>query len=258
MSYAIVTGASKGIGKCIAEALAGRGYDLLLIARSETELGLLATGLKEKYKVSALVLALDLSIPGAAQKILDYCRNNQLLVDILVNNAGYGLSGPFEKYSQAEHSAMMQVNMNVPVQLCRLFLPQLKERPRAYILNIASTAAYQAVPGLTVYAATKAFILSFSRGLQMELRNTGVTVTCISPGATDTNFVNQAQVGAKGRKLADKVNMRPEDVAETAVVALLKGKTEIIPGMINKVGMVITWLLPKKILEKGAMRIYEP
>jgi hypothetical protein len=258
MSYAIVTGASRGIGKCIAEVLAGRGYNLLLIARSETELGLLAASLKEKYKLEAQVLALDLSMPGASQKILDYCRNNQLVIDILVNNAGYGLSGPFEKYSQADLSAMMQVNMNVPVQLCRLFLPLLKERPRAYILNIASTAAYQAVPGLTVYAATKSFILSFSRGLQMELRNTAVTVTCISPGATDTNFVNHAQVGAKGRKLADKVNMRPEEVAATAVDALLKGKTEIIPGMINKIGTALTWLLPKKILEKGAMRIYEP
>src|ERR1700732_4131082 len=105
---------------------------------------------------------------------------------------------------------MMQVNMIAPVQLCKQFLPKLRQQPKAFILNIASSAAYQAVPGLTVYAATKSFILSFSRGLRQELKKTPVSVTCISPGATDTNFVNQAQLGEKARKMANKVNMSPE------------------------------------------------
>ena len=258
MNYALITGASKGIGKSIAEELASRGCHLLLVARSEALLKEGCAALTSKYKIEARWLAMDLSKPGTAAAIFDYCKTHQLTIDILVNNAGYGLSGPFEKYSEEEHLEMMALNMNTPVALCRRFLPMLKAQPKAYILNIASMAAYQAVPGLTAYAASKAFVLSFSRGLKLELRNTTVSVSCISPGATDTNFVNHAQVGAKGRKLADKVNMTPEFVAKAAVTGMFAGKTEMIPGLINKVGMVITWLLPKTILEKGAMRIYEP
>jgi len=153
---------------------------------------------------------------------------------------------------------MMRVNMEVPVALCRLFLPRFRLLPRAWILNIASSAAYQAVPGLSVYAATKSFILSFSRGLRQELKDTPVSITCISPGATDTNFVNQANLGDKARKMADKVNMRPEKVAAIALEGLFAGKTEIIPGFINKMGAVAAWLLPKSLTESTAKKIYEP
>src|SRR5207249_3134845 len=123
-----------------------------------------------------------------------------------------------------------------PVSLCRLFLPGLKQHPKAFILNIASSAAYQAVPGLTVYAATKSFMLSFSRGLRQELKKTPVSLTCISPGATDTNFVHQAQLGEKARQMADKVNMSPQKVADIALRGLFAGKAEVIPGFINKLG----------------------
>jgi uncharacterized protein len=258
MSYAIVTGASKGIGKSIAEILAGKGFNIILVARSEKLLQEICTGLVNKYKIEAKYLAEDFAVAGSAGKIFGWCTANNYDIQILVNNAGYGLSGSFEKYTAAEHTAMMSVNMTAPVELCRLFLPLLKQQKRAYILNIASSAAYQAVPGLTVYAATKSFMLSFSRGLRKELKKTSVTVTCICPGSTDTNFVNQAQIGDKARKLADKVNMTAEQVANIAVSAMLKGKSEVIPGLINKVGAVLTWLLPKSILENGAMKIYEP
>jgi uncharacterized protein len=258
MSYAIITGASKGIGKSIAAILAAKGFNIILIARSGNLLQEICTDLSNKYKIEAKHLAIDLAVCGAAQKIYDWCKTNNYDVQVLINNAGYGLSGAFEKYTATDHTAMMSVNMNVPVELCRLFVPGLKQQKKAYILNIASSAAYQAVPGLTVYAATKSFVLSFSRGLRKELKNTAVTVTCICPGSTDTDFVNQAQIGNKARKLADKVNMTADSVAKIAVDAMLKGKAEVIPGFINKAGAVLTWLLPKSILENGAMRIYEP
>ena len=257
MNYALITGASKGIGKAIAEQLAAKKFNVLLIARSENELKKTATEIAEKYKVNTDFLVLDLSVNNAAENIYNWCMQKNYTVNILINNAGYGLSGPFEKYSLAENMNMMSLNMTTPVQLCQRFLPDLKAQPKSYILNIASSAAYQAVPNLSLYAATKSFVLSFSRGLRQELAKTNVSVTCICPGATDTDFVKRAQVGEKGLKAANKLNMTPENVAEIAVQSMLDGKAEVITGVINKLGALMVWLLPKSLVEKTAMKIYE-
>ncbi len=257
MSYALITGGSKGIGKAIAKNLAARKLNVLLVARNENELQQLAAEIQNFYGVKAFYLAIDLSLAGAVQQVFNWVVDNKYDVSILINNAGYGLNGPFEKYSIDEHTAMMQVNMNVPMELTYLLLPQLKKQPAAYIMNIASSAAYQAVPGLTAYAATKSFILSFSRGLNYELRNTCVSVTVVSPGATDTNFANRAQVTSlKAQKLAAKFNMTPEDVAAIGLDGMFAKKTEVITGLVNKVSALLVWLLPKKVLEKGAADIY--
>ena len=257
MAYALVTGASKGIGKCLAEGFAARGYDVLLVARSEQLLRELSATLMSRYRVTTAWLAIDLSEAGAPQKVYNWCQSNGYTVQVLANNAGYGMGGALDHNPTQDILAMMRVNMEVPVALCRLFLPQLRQQEKAWILNIASSAAYQAVPGLTVYAATKSFILSFSRGLRQELKKTPVSVTCISPGATDTNFVNQAQLGEKARKMADKVNMSPEKVAQIALRSLFAGKGEVIPGFVNKLGVAMAWLLPKTLVERTAMKIYE-
>src|ERR1700761_771796 len=141
MEYALITGASKGIGRAIARELAARGYNILLVARSEELLEQLATELTSRHKVEAFWLALDLSLPEAPQNVCDWCRARNYEVSILVNNAGYGLSGPFEKYSLEQHLNMMQLNMSTLVGMTRLFLGELHKRPRAYILNVASSAA---------------------------------------------------------------------------------------------------------------------
>jgi short-subunit dehydrogenase len=257
MEYALITGASKGIGRAIARELAGRGYNILLVARSEDLLQQLAGELSSRNKIGVDWLALDLSVPEAPQTVYDWCRAKGYSVSVLVNNAGYGLSGPFEKYSLHEHWNMMQLNMNTMVGLTRLFLPDLRKQPRAYLLNVASSAAYQAVPKLSLYAATKSFVLAFSRGLHQELRDTSVSVTCVSPGATDTDFPNRAQLGEKGMKAAEKFNMSPESVAFIAVKAMLARKPEVITGLINKLGAAMAWLLPKTMVERTAMKIYE-
>jgi short-subunit dehydrogenase len=257
MEYALITGASKGIGKAVAEELARRKFNLLLVARSGELLQQVAYDMETRYGIKADWLALDLSSADAAQKVIDWCRAKQYSVGVLVNNAGYGLSGPFEKYALSEHLNMMQLNMTTLVSLTRLFLPELRRQPRAYILNIASSAAYQAVPGLSLYAATKSFVLAFSRGLHQELHKTTVSVTCISPGATDTDFPNRAQVGEKGMKAAQKLNMTPAAVASLAVKAMLAGKAELITGFVNKLGAAMAWLLPKTLVERTAMKIYE-
>lgn len=257
MLYALITGASKGIGRAIAGELAARKINLLLVARSESLLREVAHELEAAHGIDAHYLAIDLAEPDAAATITGWLVANSFTVHILVNNAGYGLSGAFDRYLAAEHEAMMRVNMHVPVALCRLMLPQLKQQSRSYILNIVSSAAYQAVPGLTVYAASKAFMLNFSRGLGYELRNTSVSVTAISPGATDTDFVNRAQVSTKARKAADKLNMTPQAVASMAVNAMFAGKAELVTGMINKLGAFMVWLLPKKLVERTAAGLYD-
>jgi len=256
MPFALITGGGKGIGKCIATELAKRNYPVLLVARDEKSLEEHVISLSNTYGVAAHYLTLDLGKAGATQILMDWITSNNYNVGILVNNAGYGLSGPFTNYSANDHLEMMRVNMEVPVALTSALLPMLTRNSPAYILNIAISAAYQAVPGLTAYAASKSFVLSFSRGLRHELKNTGVSVTAVSPGATDTNFALRANVGHKALKTAEKVNMTPEAVAEIAVTALFNKKPEVITGFLNKLGAFLVWLLPKKLAESTAASLY--
>jgi short-subunit dehydrogenase len=258
MPTALITGASRGIGRALALGLAQRGYDLLLVARSEAQLRELAHEAQTKHQRTAQVLALDLTQPEAASQVVawasEYAPSG---LAVLVNNAGYGLWGRFENLKLDEQLNMLQLNLNLPVQLTYALLPQLRQAGRGYILNVASTAAYQAVPSLTVYAASKAFILSFSRGLRYELKDSGISVTCLSPGATDTDFGNRAGMGDELQAVANKVSMTPAAVAAAGLQALFAGEAELIPGMLNKVSAGLTSIVPKGIVEKIAAGIYE-
>ena len=256
MPYALITGGSKGIGKALAIQLANRKFDLLLIARNEQELEKTSLEIKATFSVDVKYLPLDLSHPEAAKEILEWCKRNDITIQILVNNAGYGLAGPFEHYRLSQHLDMLQVNVLSLVSLTHLFLPELKKHAQSYILNISSSAAYQATPGLGLYAASKAFVLSFTRSLAIELTHTPVSVTCVCPGGTETDFPIRAQVGEKALKLAKKVNMQPQTVAAIAVKAMFNKRTEVVTGGINKLGVFLAWLLPKKIVEKSAANIY--
>ena len=257
MSVALITGASKGIGKAIAEELAKRKTDVLLVARSVDLLEQLAASLSAAYSVKADYLITDLTEPDAARKIFQWCIEKNHQVNMLINNAGYGLSGSFENYSLQDHLDLMKVNMNVAVELCHLFLPSLRLHPESYILNMASHAAFQAVPGLNVYSASKAFLQSFSRGLRYELRKTNVSVTVIYPGSTDTDFARRANVGPTAQKAARRFNMSADKVARIAINAMFARKAETTAGIINKIGKFLVWLLPKKWSEKTAASIYD-
>ncbi len=258
MPTALITGASRGIGRAFALLLAQRGYDLLLVARAADQLQTLAQQVKAQHQGQAQVLALDLTQPGAAPEVAAWVAQQAPAgLEILINNAGFGLWGRFEELDLTEQLNMMQLNLSLPVQLTYALLPQLRQASRSYILNVASTAAYQAVPSLTVYAASKAFLLSFSRGLRYELKDTSISVTCLSPGATTTNFTERAGMGTELQAVANKVSMTPEDVATAGLQALLAGKAEFIPGMLNKVSAGLTSVVPKSLVEKIAAGIYE-
>ncbi|MFL5740352.1 MAG: SDR family NAD(P)-dependent oxidoreductase [Flavisolibacter sp.] len=256
-SFALVTGASKGIGRAIALQLAHRGKQLLLVARNEQELRNVQEDILISYGIKSHYFVADLSQKDATKKIYDWCMANDFRINVLVNNAGFGLSGSFEKFSLEEHESMMQVNMNAVVELTYLFLPVLKSQPRSYILNICSSASYQATPYLTLYAASKAFIRLFTRGLRVELKKTSVSVTCVSPGATDTAFNDRAQIGDKARKMAKRLSMTPKEVAAIAVSAMYNHRSELIVGAVNKFGAFLSWALPKKFVENTVSRIYQ-
>ncbi len=257
MAYAVITGASKGIGKEIAFELAERGYDLLIAARNSYELHIVKEDIERKYQRKVNYMAIDLGVEGSAEKLFQWVLEQEVDIRILVNNAGYGLVGSFEKYDLIEHHRMLQVNVNAVVDLCHMFYPVLTGKGKSYILNIASSTAYQAIPLMSLYAASKVFVLNFSRGLHHEWKKKGISVTAVSPGATDTNFNDRANLQEKARKAAQKVTMTPEEVAVLAVKGMFAGKPEVITGFINKLGAALAWVAPKKLSEKVAMGIYE-
>ena len=257
MSFALVTGASRGIGKSIANELANKKFNILLVARDAQLLNENAAEIRLKFGVEVDIFAIDLTENQAVEKLVQWIGEKSYSVSVLVNNAGYGLSGPIDAYTFLEHKNMMSLNMDVPVELTHRLLPMLKSQHKSYVLNIGSCASYQSVPGLNIYAATKSFVLSFSRGLRHELKNTSVSVSVVSPGATDTAFPTRAKVlGEKAVKMAKATNMTPEAVAKIAVEGMLKGRPEIITGLLNKMGVLLAWLLPKKVIEKSVADIY--
>jgi short-subunit dehydrogenase len=256
MEYAIVTGASKGIGKEIAIKLASKGIPLILVARSENLLESLSKELTQKYKVKTDFLALDLCAENGPLQLFNWCKEKKYSVNILVNNAGYGLWGRFEDIALDRQLNMMQLNMAAPVKLAYLFIPVLKEHPKSYILNISSTTAYQALATLSVYSASKIFMVNFSRGLRLELRNSSISVTCFSPGATESEFIDNAGMQSL-KAIAEKYSMKADVVAASAVEAMFKRKAEVIPGFLNRVTTFMTYILPKLWIEKIAAGIYE-
>ena len=255
-NYALVTGASKGIGREISLKLAALGYPLLLVSRNEGELSRLSASIEERFKVKALFLAIDLAIDGSARNVAAWCTSNNYPVQILINNAGYGLWGDFEKIDVDGQLNMISLNISTLVALTYLLLPILKREQAAYVLNVASTAAYQAVPTLAVYAATKAFVLSFSRAIATELKHTNVSVSCLCPGPTDTGFAERAGMDAI-KELAEKFNMSPDEVAKTAIKGMFKRKAEIVPGFLNKLSARAVSFVPKKLVETIAANLYK-
>lgn len=255
--YAVITGASKGIGRAIAFELAHKKYNLVLVARSENLLKEVKKEIQSKNEVAIETLSLDLSTSDAASKLLAFCENKKLNVSVLVNNAGYGLSGKIDKHSVEDNSNMIHLNVLSLTQITQTFLPILEKNKPSYILNVASTASYQAIPGLAIYSATKSFVLSFSRALYHELKSRNIHVTALSPGPTATEFSDRAQIGEKGLKAAEKTNMTAEEVAKIGVDALFSKNPEVVTGVLNKVGAFGAWLLPKSIIEKIAGSIYE-
>lgn len=257
MNYALITGASGGIGLCIARELAKRKINLLLVARSANTLSTICSELEKEFGIKADYLAVDLSQANSTITITDWLKSKSYHVSILVNNAGYGIWNTVENTPADQLNNMMQLNMNAVVNLCHAMLPLLKDQSKSYILNVASTAAYQAVPTLATYAATKAFVVLFTRGLRVELKESNISVTCLSPGATSTNFVDRAGMDNSLKQRAEKFSMKPEAVAKIGIDGMFKGKAEVLPGFVNWISVQMTYFMPKSIPEKIASGLYK-
>lgn len=256
MAFALITGGSGGIGFYLARELASRKHDIILVARSSEQLSQRCDELSKAFNIRAEFLSLDLSTPDAHLTLKSWLNQNSFSIDILINNAGYGIWNPVEKTKLDELTNMMQLNMNTLVNLCYTLLPDLKTHKKSFILNVASTAAYQAVPTLSTYAATKAFVVLFTRGLRQELMKSSVSVSCLSPGATSTGFIDRAGM-ASMKERAEKFSMKPEAVAKIGIAGMLKGKSEIVPGFINWISVQLTYLVPKSLTEKIAQELYK-
>jgi uncharacterized protein len=256
MPKAIVTGASKGLGKALAIALGNRGYDLLLIARSADLLQKTADQILLQNQVKVHTLPLDLSDLNAGERILTWCREQQFNPSVLINNAGYTCYGFFENLKWVEQRDMLSVNLVNLVALTHYLLPLLKQQPHGYILNVSSTTAFQPIPTMAVYAASKSFVRSFSRSLRYELRKSTVSVTCLIPGTVATEFMDRAGMEAL-KPTAKKFEMKAEVVARAGLNAMFKKKAESIPGFTNYVSAKLTNLVPDAWLVKIAAGIYE-
>jgi short-subunit dehydrogenase len=255
-SYALVTGSSGGIGKAIAIELAKRGNNLLLIARSETELAKVKQKLAP-YKVLVEYLPIDLALPDANAVVMKWIRENRYGISILVNNAGAGVWGNFLAVSLERQLNVMQLNMSTLVSLTYLIVPLLQEQEHSYVLNVASIGAYCPSPKMSVYVATKAFVLLFSKSLRSELKESSVSVSCLSPGPVDTGFLEKANMHEKLKRMTRQYGMTPQRIAEIGVKGMFNKRKEIIPGFMSKIIVWAAWLFPESWNTKVAAHIYK-
>jgi uncharacterized protein len=253
---ALVTGASSGIGTAFARALAARDEHVVLVARREDRLRALAAEVGGEAR--ATVIPADLAAPDAAARLRSAVEARGLAVDLLVNCAGLGHTAPFDAQASDVVRAMIDVNVRALVELTQQLLPGMKARGRGRIVNVASTAAFQPVPYLTVYAATKSFVLSFTEALAEELRGSGVVVQALCPGITATEFLDVA--GAHSRLLVTRMPMM---TADAVVLASLDGldarRVRVVAGLPNRVlGFVVQRLAPRGVARRMAAQLYRP
>lgn len=246
---ALITGASGGIGLELARVFAGHGFDLIIVARRESELEALAERCRSEQGVQVHVLPMDLLVPDAAAKLVQQIEDSGLGVDVLVNNAGLMDMGGFAEIEVDRHERLLQLNVMVLTSLTRRLLPAMLERGRGRILNVASTSSFQPVPSMALYAASKAFVLSLSESLSEELKGTGVTVTALCPGITKTEMYDRASdEHASARSVPGFLLSDVETVARDGYEACMAGRAVVVPGLPNQllagaVGFYPRWIV---------------
>ena len=252
---ALITGASGGIGLELARIVAAHGTNVVLVARQEDKLRALAAEL-QATGVRADVVAADLGAPGAAAALVSRVQSLGIDIDVLVNNAGFGLYGPFLQTSLDTELSMLQLNIVALTELTKRLLPPMVARRSGRILNVASTAAFFPGPLMAVYYATKAYVLSFSEAIANELQGSGVTVTAVCPGPTESGF--QAAAGLEGSRLgAGRSFQTSRQVAEEAYDALIAGAPLVVTGLSNKLQVLAPRFLPRRMLASMVRAIQE-
>jgi short-subunit dehydrogenase len=246
----LVTGASSGIGAEIARELARRGRGVTLVARRGERLEAFAAEIRAAHGVRAEVITADLADPDSRRALVEELDRRRLTLDVLVNNAGIGTFGPVQRSDPERECAVVRTDAEAVVDLCSRLVPGMVARAAGAVLNVASTAAYQPLPGQASYAAAKAFVLSYSLAVRAELEGTGVTVTVLSPGPVETEFGTVAQVNfdVRSSPMPRFMWRSAEQVARAGVEGMLEGRRTVIPGWGNKVTATGGHLLPKRLL----------
>ncbi len=256
MPLAVITGASTGIGRELAYICARDGYDLVLTARSQPQLEKVASEIRQNTSRTVVVIPKDLSLPGAPRELFDQISHASLPIEVLINNAGFGLLGRFWELDAAEEMQMIQLNVAALTELTRLFLPGFIERHCGRILNVASTAAFQPGPLMAIYYATKSYVVSFSEAVHNEARDHGVTVTCLCPGPTKTEF--HLRAGSTNTALSKGAHsMDAATVARIGFKAMKAGKPLVIAGRLNALMAFLTRFAPIQLTASMARRFQE-
>jgi len=252
---ALITGASSGIGEAFAGTLAAKGLDLVLVARSEDKLRALAKQLAEVHSRRVEVVVADLSLAGSAAKIHAATQALGMNIDLLVNNAGFGTAGAFHQLDGAREQQEIMLNVAAVVAMTHAFLPAMVGQGRGGIINIASMAGFQPMPFMSVYAATKAFVLSFGQGLRQEVRKKGVTVLTVCPGPVDTPFF-EATGNRKLRNSVPRGTMTTaDDVVRASLRAFKSGRSVVVPGATSKIMAAFTRTLPRDMVAAMTARV---
>ncbi len=253
---ALVTGASSGIGAAIAAELASRGHALILVARREQRLQSLATELAQRHGIDAAPIAADLADPADRDALAARVNQSGRVAELLVNNAGFGSRGDFVSNDRGRMVGMVRLNVEAVVDLTARFLPGMAERGRGAIINIASTAAFQPMPGAAAYAASKAFVLSFSEALHTEQGGSGVGVTAVCPGPVRTEFADVAGMTGVEHSTPDAIWMSAGEVGRAAVEGAEQGKRVVVPGTINRAQAILGQHSPRAVALPLIQRIW--
>lgn len=252
---ALITGSSHGIGLELAKIHAKKGGDLVLVALDKSALDALKKDIEVKYRVNVYAIEKDLTIPGAVNEVYEELKQQKISVDYLINNAGFGDFGHFAQCNWAKQEKMINLNITAVAHLTRLFLPDMIMQGGGKIMNVASTASFQPGPTMSVYFATKAFVLSFSEAICNELKDKGITVTALCPGSTETGF--HAVVMGDSKQLIERKKSSPADVAEYGYSEMMKGKAVAIHGFKNRIIVAASRLFPRSLIVKATRRIQE-
>lgn len=256
MSTALITGASSGIGYELAIYHASTGGDIIIVARSVSKLEALKTLVTTKYNINCHVLPLDLTTENAGKILMDEIDSKGLTVDYLINNAGVGFTQDFICEDITTWQQMIQLNINALTDLCYYFVKQKTEsQEHGRILNVASTAAFQGIPFMSVYSATKSYVLTFSEALAEELKNTKITVTALCPGPTRSNF--GATAGLDERIANSRMLPSAESVAKFGYEKMLDGETTVVHGLGNKLGVAATQVAGRRTASKVAGQLFK-
>lgn len=253
-NFALITGASSGIGFECSKNLAKRGYNLILIARSKKKLMEMKQNLEKIYEIECVVIVSDLIQKSSVQKIINYIEKERLRVEVGILNAGFGDYKDFEHSLISTQLEMIQLNISSLVELTHGLIPIMKRQKSPYMLHIASTAAFQPIPQMSVYAATKSFVLSFSQAIREELKN-DISITTLCPGPTKTHFAEHAHMNEISIFKDESKLMSAKEVATQGLDAMFKKKAIIVPGIQNRAGTILGKLIPTSLSSKLVNKI---